>query len=276
MEVTTKVRVPVVGRFGGKVAIVTGGANGIGRAVVEELCQEGAAVAFSDLCESGAEMAADLAGRGCDVLFCQGDMAQEAFCRALVERTLARWGRVDFLVNNAFSFTAKGLDATRDDWERVMQTGPLAYALMGQLVAEPMRRGGGGAIVNLSSISAFIAQPNRWTYNAAKGAVHTLTRCMALDLAPAHIRVNSVSPGWIWTREVDKAAGGDRARWEPVWGQFHMLERCGDAVECAGPILFLLSDDASFITAVDLPIDGGYQGMGSEGIGKASKFAGSV
>ena len=98
---------------------------------------------------------------------------------------------------------------------------------------------------------------------------------MALDLAPYGIRVNSVSPGWIWTREGDKAAGGDRAKWDPIWGQFHMLERCGEPIECAGPILFLLSDDASFITASDLPIDGGYQGMGGEGLGKASQFAGS-
>lgn len=74
---------------------------------------------------------------------------------------------------------------------------------------------------------------------------------------------------------MEKAAGGNRAKWEPIWGDFHMLRRCGEPVECAGPILFLLSDDASFITAADLPIDGGYQGLGSEGIGKASKFAGS-
>jgi NAD(P)-dependent dehydrogenase (short-subunit alcohol dehydrogenase family) len=98
---------------------------------------------------------------------------------------------------------------------------------------------------------------------------------MALDLAPYGIRVNSVSPGWIWTREVDKAAGGDRTKWEPIWGQFHMLGRCGEAVECAGPVLFLFSDDASFVNAADLAIDGGYQGLGPEGMGQASKFAGS-
>jgi len=269
-------RVAVPNRFQGKVAIVTGGSSGIGRAVVEELCREGAAVAFSGISDIGRSTAAELAAEGHQVLFCQGDMAEEGFCHSLVRDTLARWGKVNYLVNNAFSFTAKALDATRADWERVLRVGPMAYALMGQLVAEPMKREGGGAIVNMSSISAFIAQPNRWTYNAAKGAVHTLTKCMALDLAPYNIRVNSVSPGWIWTREVDKAAGGDRAKWEPVWGQFHMMERCGEPVECAGPILFLLSDDASFITAADLPIDGGYQGLGSEGIGKASKFAGSV
>jgi NAD(P)-dependent dehydrogenase (short-subunit alcohol dehydrogenase family) len=269
-------RTAVVNRFQGKVAIVTGGSSGIGRAVVEELCKEGAAVAFSGISDIGRTTARELSSCGYQALFCQGDMAEEAFCRELVRETVARWGKVNYLVNNAFSFTAKGLDATRDDWERVLRVGPMAYALMGQLVAEPMRREGGGAIVNMSSISAFIAQPNRWTYNAAKGAVHTLTKCMALDLAPYNIRVNSVSPGWIWTREVDKAAGGDRAKWEPAWGQFHMLERCGEPVECAGPILFLLSDDASFVSAADLPIDGGYQGLGSEGIGKASKFAGSV
>lgn len=269
-------RTAVVNRFQGKVAIVTGGSSGIGRAVVEELCKEGAAVAFSGISDVGRTTAQELSSDGYQALFCQGDMADEAFCRELVRETVARWGKVNYLVNNAFSFTAKGLDATRDDWERVLRVGPMAYALMGQLVVAPMQREGGGSIVNMSSISAFIAQPNRWTYNAAKGAVHTLTKCMALDLAPYNIRVNSVSPGWIWTREVDKAAGGDRAKWEPAWGQFHMLERCGEPVECAGPILFLLSDDASFVTAADLPIDGGYQGLGSEGIGKASKFAGSL
>ena len=98
---------------------------------------------------------------------------------------------------------------------------------------------------------------------------------MALDLAPYGIRVNSVSPGWIWTREVDKAAQGDRATWEPVWGQYHMLERCGDPVECAGPVLFLFSDDASFINGTDLSVDGGYLGLGPEGLGKTSKFVGS-
>jgi NAD(P)-dependent dehydrogenase (short-subunit alcohol dehydrogenase family) len=262
-------------RFKGKVAIITGGSSGIGRATMEEMCKEGAAVAFTGTRSFGDTLARELNDSGFDVAYFRGDMADEQFCKDVVTGTLDKWGNVNYLFNNAFSFTAKALDATREDWERVWQVGPMAYALLGSLVAEPMKQQGGGAIVNMSSISAFIAQPNRWTYNAAKGAVHTLTKCMALDLAPYGIRVNSVSPGWIWTREVDRAAGGHRSKWEPVWGQFHMLERCGDPVECAGPVLFLFSDDASFITAADLPIDGGYQGLGSEGLGKASVFAGS-
>jgi NAD(P)-dependent dehydrogenase (short-subunit alcohol dehydrogenase family) len=90
--------------------------------------------------------------------------------------------------------------------------------------------------------------------------------------------VNSVSPGWIWTREVYKAAaldGGGREKWDPIWGEYHMLGRCGEPIECAGPVLFLLSDDASFITASDLPVDGGDNGMGPEGLGKTTVLAGS-
>jgi NAD(P)-dependent dehydrogenase (short-subunit alcohol dehydrogenase family) len=178
-------------------------------------------------------------------------------------------------VNNAFSFIAKGLDATRDEFHYSLDVGPLGFARMIQLAAEPMKCAGGGAIVNVSSISSWVAQPNRWTYNMSKGAVTQLTRCAALDLAPFNIRVNSISPGWIWTREVDKAAGGDRAKWDPVWGQYHMLGRMGHPIEMAGPALFLLSADASFITGTDLPVDGGYNGMGPEGLGQTSKIAGS-
>jgi NAD(P)-dependent dehydrogenase (short-subunit alcohol dehydrogenase family) len=269
------VRAVISDRFKGKTAMVTGGAAGIGFSCVLELCKEGAAVAFTDVSDSGVSVERLLRQSGFDVLFIRGDMAGDGFCREAVLEALERWKKVDYLVNNAFSFLSKGLDGTRADWERMLQVGPMAYAAMAQSVAPSMQEQGGGAIVNISSISAHIAQPNRWTYNAAKGAVHTLTKCMALDLAKYNIRVNSVSPGWIWTGEVDKAAGGDRAKWEPVWGQYHMLERCGDPVECARPVLFLLSDDASFITGTDLAVDGGYLGLGSEGLGKTSTFAGS-
>lgn len=271
-------RVTIKERFRGKVAIVTGGSSGIGRAIVEELCKEGASVAFSGISAIGEQTAQELESLSYDVLFVQGDMCEEAFCQRLVAATLAKWDKINYLVNNAFSFTAKSLDATHEDWERTFMVGPAAYATMASLVAEPMRQQGGGAIVNMSSISAFIAQPHRWTYNAAKGAVHNLTKCMALDLAPYGIRVNSISPGWIWTREVFKAAdqdGGGRQKWNPIWGEYHMLGRCGEPIECAGPTLFLLSDDASFITAADLAVDGGYQGMGPEGLGKTTVIAGS-
>lgn len=271
-----KERKTIKDRFQDKVAIITGGSSGIGRATLEEICKEGASAVFTGTRDYGHEMEKEMNEAGFNVVYCQGDMASEQFCKDVAALTLEKFGKVNYLFNNAFSFVSKALDGTRQDWERILQVGPMAFALMGTLVAEPMKAEGGGAIVNMSSISAFIAQPHRWTYNAAKGAVHTLTKCMALDLAPYGIRVNSVSPGWIWTREVDKAAAGNREKWEPVWGQYHMLERCGDSVECAGPVLFLFSDDASFVNAADLAIDGGYGSLGPEGLGKTSKFAGSL
>lgn len=274
-----KTRKAIKDRFKDKVAIVTGGSAGIGKAIVEELCKEGASVTFTGIEKDvGQATLEEMLRVGYDVIFCNGDMADESFCHNVVDHTLKKWGKINYLVNNAFSFTAKGLDATRIDWERSLMVGPVGYAVMTQCVMESMKREGGGAIVNVSSISAFIAQPNRWTYNAAKGAVHTMTKCMALDLAQFNIRVNSISPGWIWTREVYKAAnidGGGREKWDPIWGEYHMFGRCGEPVECAGPALFLLSDDASFITATDLSVDGGYMGMGPEGSGKTTVLAGS-
>jgi NAD(P)-dependent dehydrogenase (short-subunit alcohol dehydrogenase family) len=128
----------------------------------------------------------------------------------------------------------------------------------------------------MSSVSVFMAQPNAWAYIAAKGAIHTLNQSMALALARYSIRINGVSPGWIRTREADRAARAGRAKWGPAWGQFHMLERCGEPVECAHPILFLLSDNAFFATVAGRPIDGDSQGHGSERIGSVSRFAGTI
>lgn len=259
----------------GKVAIVTGGSSGIGLSCVERLCLEGVFVTFTGLSDKGDIIEKELTNNGYHVKFLQGDMAQESFCKQVVDTTVEQWGSLHFLVNNAFSFVSKGLDVTRQDWDRVMHTGPVAYGTMAKYATRHMREAKGGAIVNVSSISAHIAQPNRWTYNSAKGAVSQLTKCMAMDLAP-EIRVNAVSPAWIWTKEVEKAAVGGRDKWEPVWGKFHLLRRLGSVEECSGPIIFLLSEEASFVTGADLFIDGGYLTMGGEGLGESSSFAGSL
>lgn len=265
-------------RFKDQVAIVTGGSSGLGRAIVEEFCKEGGKVLFTGISSSGEKTQNEFQTAGFDTTFLRGDMANEEFCKEVVRRTVEVYGGVRHLVNNAFAFTAKALDAETKDWMRSFSAGPLAYARMVQSVFPVMRDGGGGAIVNMSSISGHVAQANRWTYNAAKGAVNQLTKCQALDLAPFNIRVNNLDPGWIWSNETDKAAnldGGGRAKWDPIWGRYHMLRRMGQAVEVARPTLFLLSDDASFITGTTIMVDGGYCSMGPEGLGDTAVVAGS-
>lgn len=257
----------------GKRAIVTGGAQGIGRACVEEFVRHGCSVVICDLEEdTGLATQKELNDKGADIHFVQGDMQEESFCIDTVKFSAKQMGGVDFLINNAFSFTAAGLEANREQWQRVMTVGPMGFAKMIQEVAPHMQNAGGGAVVNISSISAHIAQPGRWTYNAAKGAVDQLTKCAALDVAAMGIRVNSVSPGWIWTREVLKAANYDREKYDVVWGKYHMLRRCGLPEEVASACMFLCSDESSFITGTDLPVDGGYLGLGGEGIGEDSEF----
>lgn len=259
----------------GKAAVVTGGASGIGAAVVREFCSLGVNVVLMDIDAAGAREVAEACSGPARVVAFPGDVSNREAAASCAQCAVDSFGRLDFLVNNAVSFIAKGLDATEADWQRSLGVNVQGYANLVQACHPHMRRAGQGAVVNVASISGYIAQPDRWTYNASKGAILSLTRCQALDLAPDRIRVNSVSPGWIWTREVMKAAGGDRARWEPVWGRYHMLRRLGEPEEVAKVIAFLCSDSASFVTAADLAVDGGYRGLGSEGLGESSTFAGT-
>jgi NAD(P)-dependent dehydrogenase (short-subunit alcohol dehydrogenase family) len=263
--------------WAGKGAIVTGAASGIGAATAREFALGGASVVIFDINEAGGQqMAEQLRAEGAKADFRLVDVSDADACRATVRQVAEQLGQVNYLVNSAASFISKGLDVTTADWERSLGVNVRGYANMVQACFEPMKAAGGGAIVNIASISAHIAQPDRWTYNACKGAILTMSKCQALDLAPYHIRLNIVSPGWIWTPEVAKAANGDRAKWEPVWGRYHMLRRLGEPREVARATLFLCSDDASFITGTELPVDGGYLGLGSEGLGDTSTFAGTA
>ncbi len=261
----------------GKVAVVTGGASGIGEATVREFATEGASVAILDINVDGGErLAAELADKGLFAIFLRVDVSDPTACNDAAQTIAAKWGRIDALVNSAVSFIGKGLDVTPADWSRSLGVNVQGGANMVQVCHPYMKSNCGGAIVNISSISGHIAQPNRWTYNASKGAIITMTKCQALDLASDNIRVNVVSPGWTWTPETSKAAGGDRSKYEPIWGKFSMLRRLGEAREIGRAILFLCSDDASFITGTELAVDGGYMGLGSEGLGDNSEYAGTA
>lgn len=251
-------------RFADYRVLVTGAASGIGAATVARFLAEGAVVTGADLHEEGlARFAEESGDRFRPVV---ADIATEDGRTRAIAAAAGEEGRLDVLVNNAAVFLFGGADATAEQWQRTVDVNLKAPA---QLVAQALpalRRGSPRAsVVNVASASAHIAQSQRWTYNASKGALLQLTRCQALDLAPDGIRVNSVSPAWVWTPVVDRAAAGDRERWEKVWGSYIPMNRCGEPAEIAATIAFLASEDASFVTGADLPVDGGYLVVGGEG-----------
>lgn len=255
--------------FRGAVAVITGGASGIGLATAEAFVVAGAHVVLLD---RDAERLRAEAGRLREATPVVGDVSRPEACRAAAEAARATGRPVRALVNCAATFLARGVEATAEDWDVCLGVNVKGTALMASAVAPLLRVAGGGAIVNVASISGHIAQPDRWTYNTTKGAILALTRCQALDLAADGIRVNSVSPGTIWTPELDRMAGGDRAAWEPVFGPHHMLDRVGEPGEVASAILFLCGPGASFITGEDLRVDGGYTAMGHDRQGASPRY----
>ncbi len=247
-----------------KVAIITGGGSGIGRATCELFAEEGADVVVAERNEqSGRAVADEICRVGARARFLSTDVTDEPSIQRMVAETARQFGRIDILVNNAAIFVLRGIEATVDEWRRILDTNVMGPALVAKHVVHEMRKTGGGAIVNLASISSFIAQPQFVTYNATKAAIANMTRCMALDLAPDHIRVNAVCPGTVWTpivQERVREAGLDRAAADihPDFGAAHMIKRIAEPREIAYAILFLASDEASFITGENLMVDGGY------------------
>ena len=220
----------------------------------------------------------DLASKELQVSYFEVDVTDKDKCVSTVKEIAeANDGSIHLLVNGAAYFGCKGITVEKKDWDKTFGTNVIGYSNMVQACHPFMKemKEVDRSIVNIASTAAHRVQPNRWTYCASKGAIVIMTKCMALDLSADGIRVNSVSPAWVWTPEVAKAAVGGREKWEPVWGAFHMPRRFCEASEVASAICFLLSQDASYITSTDLTVDGGYTSMTAEGFGEKTTFAGT-
>jgi NAD(P)-dependent dehydrogenase (short-subunit alcohol dehydrogenase family) len=246
-----------------KVVIVTGGATLMGRAVCAAFAQHGArAVVIADINEAGGLQAQQQGGAPTE--FIATDLSQDESIHRCVAQVVQRHGGVDFLVNLAASYVDQGADSTRAQWLESFNVNVAGSAMMLAAVRPHMKQLGGGAVVNLGSISAKVAQTGRWLYPITKAAILQFTRNAAMDLAAEGIRVNSVSPGWTWSDPISQFSGGDRAHADQVGANFHFLGRIGDPAEVADAVLFLCSDHAKFISGTDLAVDGGYSAMGPE------------
>jgi NAD(P)-dependent dehydrogenase (short-subunit alcohol dehydrogenase family) len=244
-------------RLLGKTAIVTGAANGIGRAIAESFADEGAFVVVTDLeTAAGEAVTAEIRERGGTAIFRHLDVTDEAEVKQTVEAAIAETRRVDVLCNNAAYLTTfhAVLESTKTEWERSLQTSLMGTHYMTRAVLPIMIQQKGGSIVNIVSIQAMVACMTSVAYTATKSALLGYTISAAYDYGPHNIRVNSLCPGPIQTR-ISPVPGDPHYAWQV---EQTMLKRVGYPKEIANAAVFLASDEASYITGATLPVDGGW------------------
>jgi NAD(P)-dependent dehydrogenase (short-subunit alcohol dehydrogenase family) len=245
-------------RLRSKAAIITGAGSGIGRATAELFAAEGADVVVADIdAQGGGETAARIRDSGGSAVFFQLDITNERDSKRLADHTAATFGRIDVLVNNAAIFVLKGFAADVQEWRRSFEVNVIGMVFVTKAAVEHMKDRG-GAIVNVGSISSFIAQPNLFVYSSTKAAILQITRNMALDLASRNIRVNCVCPGPILTPALLNKFDGNLEEIDKTEGERTLLKRVGQPREVGCAALFLASDEASYITGASLMVDGGY------------------
>lgn len=246
-----------------KVAIVTGGAGGIGAAICEKFHKEGAIVVVADIDAASAEKTAlSLVRAGGRSFAVELDVADANSATNMAKAVMAKYGRIDILINNAGARAIKGLmQHSQNDWERMIQINLTGPFFCSQAVIPQMLEQGSGNIINFGSIASFMGRPNRVAYVAAKAGVLGLTRAMAADLSGKNIRVNTIAPGMIASPFNQSFA--EASDTGPAWAQENLIGRWGQPEDITGAAVYLASDESSFVTGSEIKIEGGWLGARS-------------
>ena len=252
-----------MGRIEGKTVLVTGAGAGIGRAVALRLAEEGARVVVSGRTEeSGQKVVSEIRETAGEAINLALDVVSEAAWRDALKLIEETFGRLDILVNNAGITMSGKIENTKlEDWRRIMEVNVDSVFLGTKHAIPLMRKGGGGSIVNLSSVLGITGTPMISAYTASKAAVRLLTKCAALECSVDGIRVNSIHPAFIHTPMMEDTAirlHGDVATGKAEFGKFHPIGHVGEPLDIANGVLYLVCDESAFTTGAELVIDGGY------------------
>ncbi|MFB6231631.1 MAG: SDR family NAD(P)-dependent oxidoreductase [Salinibacter sp.] len=248
-----------MGRVQGKVAIVTGGARGIGRATAKMLAAEGARVAITDVDEeAGRETAASVDEAGHEAAFLEHDVASEADWERVVAEVQGTFGAPDILVNNAGIYRITPIEEeTVEDWRQLMDVNVTGVFLGMKHCTPLMREQGTGSVINVSSVAGLVGVAGHACYGASKGAVRTMTKDAAIELAEAGVRVNSIHPAYIDTQMADYGAEAQDASKEELEAM-HPIGHMGEPDDVAYAVMYLASDESKFMTGSELVLDGGF------------------
>lgn len=253
-------------RVSDKICLITGAANGLGEATAKLLAQEGAAVVLTDIdVTKGEQLAQEIRDSGAQALFIQHDVTCEEDWTKVISQTLAKFGKLDVLVNNAGGGTYNDVETlSLADWKAIIALNLDSTFIGTQLAIKTMKESGGGSIINMSSVGGLVGSPNLVAYSAAKAGVKLFTKSVAIHCGAQNynIRVNTVHPGLIKTESgmemASKATGMSPQEAETAFAAMHPIGRIGKPIEIANMVLFLASDESSFATGGEFVVDGGY------------------